>query len=76
MVLQRTEKQKYIKVPFVLKLFSAKLIRKLMRKPHEQIHGKTDEKPTKTMRKPQNEQEVLNLKTTKEFTVKAAKKAP
>ncbi|UNF48482.1 hypothetical protein MNL04_07250 [Bartonella krasnovii] len=47
-----------------------------MRKPHEQIHGKTDEKPTKTMRKPQNEQEVLNLKTTKEFTVKAAKKAP
>ncbi|WP_139412462.1 hypothetical protein [Bartonella mastomydis] len=77
MVLQRTEKQEYIKVFFVLKLFSAKLIRKLMREPHEKIHGKTDEKHTKTMRKPQNEQEILNLKTTKEFTLlRQQRKAP
>ncbi len=75
MVLQRIEKQEYIKVLFILKLFSAKLIRTFMRKPHEQIHGKADEKHTKTMREPQNEQEILNLKTTKEFTVKAAKKS-
>lgn len=73
--LAKNWKAKIHQGPFVLKLFSAKFIRKLMRKPHEQIHGKTDEKPTKTMRKPQNEQEVLNLKQQKSLLLRQQKSA-